>query len=240
MDKKSSRHIGTLRESSLHSALKDWYARPGDMLEHHIDGYQIDIVRDESLIEIQTGNFGSLRQKLANLLVHHKVRVIYPIAVDRWIRRITVDDAPVSRRKSPKHGRREELFSELVYIPHVALDPNFSLEVAMIQDEVIWRDDGKGSWRRRRWSVADRLLLDVVERHEFCSLEDYLGLLPSEIPQPFTNQDLSRWLSVPPRLAQQMTYCLRRMNAIEMDGKRGRANLYTTTYNNVGNGGVPD
>jgi hypothetical protein len=233
MNNKSIGHIGTLRESSLHSALKEWYARPGDMLEHQIDGYQIDIVRSGSLIEIQTGNFASLKLKLANLLTHHKVRVIYPIAVDRWIRRITVDDAPVGRRKSPKHGRLEELFSELLYIPHVALDPNFSLEVAMIREEVVWRDDGKGSWRRRRWSVADRLLLEVVERHEYCSLEDYLCLLPTEMPQPFTNQDLSQWLNVAPRLAQKMTYCLRRMNAIELSGKRGRANLYKTIYNNV-------
>jgi hypothetical protein len=229
MENISNRHIGTLRESSLHSALKKWYAQPGDMLEHQIDGYQIDIVRNKSLIEIQTGNFSSLKLKLADLLARHKVHVVYPIAADRWIRRITVDNAPVGRRKSPKHGRREDLFSELVYIPHVASEPNFSLEVAMIQEEVVWRDDGKGSWRRRRWSVADRLLLDVVGRHEFYSLEDYLKLLPSEMPQPFTNQDLSRWLSVPSRLAQKMTYCLRRMNVIELAGKRGRANLYKTT-----------
>ena len=37
--------IGTLGERSLHSALKEWYALPGDQLEEEVDGFHIDIVR---------------------------------------------------------------------------------------------------------------------------------------------------------------------------------------------------
>ena len=38
--------IGTLRERPLHAALKRWYALPGDRAEHAVDGYVIDLVRD--------------------------------------------------------------------------------------------------------------------------------------------------------------------------------------------------
>jgi hypothetical protein len=39
--------IGTLMETSLHAALKEWYAQPGDRTEVPMDGYVIDLVRDE-------------------------------------------------------------------------------------------------------------------------------------------------------------------------------------------------
>ena len=51
--------IGTLGEKSLHSSLKNWYAQPGDRLEAEVDGFHIDIIRKNLLIEIQTANFSS-------------------------------------------------------------------------------------------------------------------------------------------------------------------------------------
>jgi hypothetical protein len=60
-DAKSQNGIGTLQETSLHSALKAWYARPGDRFEVFIDGFYIDIVRSELLIEIQTRNFSAIK-----------------------------------------------------------------------------------------------------------------------------------------------------------------------------------
>ena len=38
-------HIGTLAEKSLHAQLKQLYAAPGDLLEHPLDGYVVDIAR---------------------------------------------------------------------------------------------------------------------------------------------------------------------------------------------------
>jgi hypothetical protein len=52
--------IGLLNEKSLHSALKHWYARPGDRLESPLDGYVVDILRGDHVIEIQTRNFARL------------------------------------------------------------------------------------------------------------------------------------------------------------------------------------
>ena len=50
--------IGTLNEKPLHAALKDWCARPGDQFEVFVDGFVVDIVRGNLLIEIQTGKKG--------------------------------------------------------------------------------------------------------------------------------------------------------------------------------------
>lgn len=218
--------IGTMQETSLHAALKKRLARPGDRFEVAVDGYFIDIVHDDLLIEIQTGNFTALKRKLGRLLDSHPVCVVYPIAQERWVRRITAEGEQVSRRKSPKGGRIEELFVELVRLPDLVSHPNFSLKVLLIQDEVIWRDDGQGSWRRKGWSVADRVLLDVLEFRDFKGTADYLALLPDSLACPFTNNDLVSVLKIRANLAQKMTYCLRKMGLVEVVGKKGRTYMY--------------
>jgi len=49
----------------------------------------MDIVREAGLIEIQTRNLAALRRKLHALLQHHPVRLMYPIAQEKWIVRKT-------------------------------------------------------------------------------------------------------------------------------------------------------
>jgi hypothetical protein len=44
--------IGTLNEKPLHAALKQWYAEPEDRIEAPVDGFTVDIVRGDLLIEI--------------------------------------------------------------------------------------------------------------------------------------------------------------------------------------------
>lgn len=218
--------IGTLQESSLHRDLKAWCARPGDRLEVVVDGYEVDVVGEDRLLEVQTGSFGALKGKLKALLPAHRVEVVYPIAYERWVRRVDGRDRPVSRRKSPKRGRVEELFGELLRLPQTAMHPNFSLRVLLIQEEVVWRDDGQGSWRRKGWSVADKRLLAVVEERRFANAADYLALIPDDLAIPFTNQSLAESLAARRSLASKMTYCLRRMGLLHKVGKLGRFDLY--------------
>jgi hypothetical protein len=72
--------IGTLSEKSLHAGLKQWYGRPSDQFEVPVDGYVIDIRRDDTLIEIQTRQLGAMKRKLAALLPNHPVHLLHPIA----------------------------------------------------------------------------------------------------------------------------------------------------------------
>jgi hypothetical protein len=195
---------------------------PGDQVETQVDGYIIDIRRGDLLIEIQTRSFSSLRPKLEQLISVHPVRVVHPIAVNRWIVR-EADGGRIQRRKSPRHGRVEHLFQELVYIPHLLAHPNLSVEIVFIEDEVTWIDDGRGSWRRKGWRIADRRLVGVQGRLSFNSLADYTRLLPAGLPEVFTNSDLARTAGMPPRLAQKMTYTLRKSGLIDLEGIQGRS-----------------
>lgn len=220
-------HIGLLNEKPLHAALKEWYAQPGDEVEVKVDGYVIDIVRQDLLIEIQTGGFGSLKHKLIDLLARHQVRLVYPIAREKWIVKLAGDECSrVSRRKSPKRGAFHHLFSQLVSFPALMADPNFALEVLLVQEEEYRLHVPGRAWRRRGWVTHERQLLRVVERRCFKDPLDLAALLPSELPDEFTTLDLATSLRQTRRLAQQTAYCLREMGAITRVGKRGNAILY--------------
>src|SRR3954447_9536630 len=142
--------IGLLNEKPLHASLKQWYARPGDRFEVPVDGFVIDIVRDDLLIEIQTRNFSSIKSKLNKLARSHQVRLIYPIVQEKWIVRLQHYScrAPI-RRRSPKRGQLEDLFWELVSIPQLLSNPNFSLEILLIKQEEVRRYEKKRKWRRK-------------------------------------------------------------------------------------------
>jgi hypothetical protein len=214
--------IGLLNEKPLHASLKQWYARPGDRFEVPVDGFVIDIVRDDLLIEIQTQNFFSIKSKLDKLVRSHHVRLIYPIVQEKWI----VRSANGVRRKSPKRGRLEDLFWELVSIPQLLSNPNFSLEILMIRQEEVRRyGGGKRRWRRKEWVIEGRQLLQVLDRRLFGVSTDWLGFLPPGL-ESFTTEDLATRMNTRRDLAQKMAYCLREGKMIELIGKRGRANLY--------------
>jgi len=240
--------IGLLNEKSLHADLKAWYAHPGDEIEVQVDGYFIDIVRnmhgvnkrqgiyganevgdhqDYLLVEIQTRNFSAIKRKLTDLTERHSLRLVYPIAQEKWIiKRPKENGEPVTRRKSPKRGRVVDIFRELVYFPELLNSPNFSLEILLIQEEEVRRYDGRKGWRRGGWVTEERHLLSVFERQLFQDVEDLWLLLPDNLSAEFTTADLTRLMKIPKRTAGQVAYCLRRLDAIEQIGKRGRSYLY--------------
>lgn len=223
MSEKKAPHIGTLAEKSLHAGLKKWYGRPGDQFELCVDGFVIDIVRDELLIEIQTRHLYAMKSKLRRLLVDHHIHLIHPIPQEKWIVREDANGDFIQRRKSPKRGQILNIFDELIRIPHLLSHPNLTLEVALTQQEEVWRDDGKGSWRRRRWSIADQRLLAVVDQAVFEAPQEYAAVIPDDLIRPFTNRQLADILKCPVKLAQKITYTLRKMELLEIVDKQGNA-----------------
>jgi hypothetical protein len=222
-------HIGTLNEKPLHAALKEWYARPGDRFEVSVDGFIIDIVRDDLLIEIQTGNFASIKSKLRSLAENHLLRLIYPIAREKWIVRLagTGRNRAAGRRRSPKRGALEHVFKELVSFPKLIVNPNFSIEVLLTREEEVRRFDGKRGWRRGGWVTHERRLLEVVGHVVLSEPADLRSLIPPDLTEPWTTAELAIAIGQPRWLAQKMVYCLREMSAAKMVGKRGNAILYT-------------
>jgi hypothetical protein len=156
------------------------------------------------LIEIQTGNFSAIKRKLGQLTESHPVRLVYPIAVEKWIlKQPKPGQAEAVRRKSPKRGRPVDLFAELVSFPQLALAPNFTLELALIQAEELRRYVGKRRWRRNGWETVESRLIQVLDTQTFRGPGDFARLLPPDLPEAFTTADIAAGLAVPLWLAQR-------------------------------------
>ena len=221
-----------MTEYSLHSEIKHWYRSSGDELEVKVEDYIVDVIRGELLVEIQTGNFSAIKNKLKKLLRNNnQVRLVYPIAELKWIVHVSGSGEFVRRRKSPKKGKVSDLFYELVHAPSLIKDRNFSLEVLLIEEEEVRCDDGRGSWRRKGVSVKDRKLLNVFDRIVFEDSQDFLKVLPKELNGGFTNKVLAQKLGVSVRLAQKITYCLKKMDAISVAGKKRKELLFQVSQN---------
>lgn len=220
-------HIGVLNEQPLHAALKRRYASSEAALEVGVDGFVVDVVRDGLLLEIQTGNFSSIKAKLTHLAAHHPLRLVYPIAREKWLLKLPKKrGGEAERRKSPKRGRVEEVFKELVSFPELLCQETFSLEVLMIQEEEVRRFDPKRGWRQHGWVTVERRLLGIVNCHLFRQPVELGTLLPANLCDPFTTADLADVIDASRSLAQKMAYCLRRTAVIEQVGTRGRSKLY--------------
>lgn len=224
-------HIGTLNEKPLHASLKQWCALPGDRFEVPVDGYVIDVVRDELLIEVQTGGFSSMKVKAGALLDgDHRLRIVHPVALDRWIVRVEDDGTIVSRRRSPKHGAVVDVFAELVSFPGLLVHPRFEVEVVLTIEEEYRRHIPGKAWRRKGWVVFERRLVEVVDAVLLRDVDDLMALLPDDLPIPFTTAELSAGLGCPRRSAQQFAYCLREAGLIDLVGKQGNALEYSPTF----------
>jgi hypothetical protein len=212
-----------MNEFSLHSEIKKIYSLPGDQFEVKIGKYIVDILRENLLIEVQTKNFSALKEKLQVLTEKHKVRLVYPLPEKKWITHVTKEHLKLNTRKSPKKGKLTDLFHELVMIPNMICEENFSLEVLLIDQEEVRCDDGKGSWRRRGASIKERKLMKVNDRILFQTKADYLKILPEDLNEVFTNKELAKLAKISVRTARQITYCLRKSNVIRLVGKNGRS-----------------
>lgn len=214
-------NLSTYREQHLHAALKQWYREDGDQVEIGVEGFVVDLVRDDLLIEIQTRGFSSMRRKLDRLLDEHPVRLVHPVAGEKWIRKIDEKGREVSCRRSPKRGIVADVCAELVSFPTLLSHPHFTLEVLITQEEEVRRPDA-GAWRRNGWKIVERRLIGILERAEFRGPSDLLDLLPTDLPDPFTTGDLAPALGRSRHLAQEVAYCLREAGVLEV-ARRSRA-----------------
>jgi len=222
--------LTTYREGSLHAALKERYASslPTAEIEAAVDGFVIDVVGPDELIEIQTGGFAGARRKLERLVEHHRVVLVHPIPAEKWLVLVDEGGAIVRRRRSPRRAQPIDLFDELVYLPRLVGHPNFRIELVMTCEEEIRGPIPAGARFRypRAWWRLDRRLVEVQETRRIDRPADLLALLPDGLPEVFTTADIAAVSGRSKRLAMRATYCLERCGAVERVGRSGRHSTY--------------
>jgi len=220
--------IGTLNEGPLHQAIKTLYCGDGASEEVAVGDYVADVWgADDVIYEIQTAGFSSLKTKLARLVDEYRVVLVHPIAVVRYIVKLSDEpDQPATRRRSPKRGLVAHVLDELVSIPALLNHPNFELEVVLIEVDELRAFDPKKVRRRNGWRVVQRRLQEVRGKERFSCARDLLRLVPGALPEEFTTRELAAAMDAPRSLAQKLAYCLREAGEITICGKQGNALCY--------------
>ena len=85
----------------------------------------------------------------------------------------------------------EYIFSQLIFIPEVIIKPEIQLHVLILDVNEFWKNDGKGSWRRKKWSKVDQKIIRVTNSIFFTTIDDYQNLIAKGIPKKFTSSDLA-------------------------------------------------
>ena len=218
-----------MREGPLHAAIKSALAEPGDRLEVPVGRFVIDLVRaDGELVEVQTGGFGALGNKLDALLDEHRIRIVYPVAAERRIVRVDEHGEVLSVRRSPKRATAVAVFDKLVAFPSLLTHPNLTIEVLLLREDHIRRPQPTTTRGRTR-DPGERRMVEVLDHLVLRTSQDILAALPALPVEPFSTRELAAVLGCSTRLAQRTLYCLRTIGLVEPAGKRGHAPLHVRT-----------
>jgi hypothetical protein len=230
--------LTTYREGSLHAELKARYAAAarGSRMEAEVAGFVVDVACGDELVEIQTTSFASARRKLETLVVSHRVVLVHPIPVEKWLVVVDADGAIVRRRRSPRRGIPLDLFDQLVSFPRLISHPNFRIELALTCEEDVRGPvpEGKRFRRPRTWVRLDRRLVSVEETLRVDRPLDLLRLLPPGLPDAFTTADIVTATGRSRRLAMRAAYCLAQTGAIAQVGQQGRLRSYALSRSPAG------
>jgi hypothetical protein len=226
MSKDDRSSVAARNESSLHRALKFRYAESGET-ETPVGDYVCDgLSGDGEYIEVQTGSFRPLREKVKFLTQNGKVRVIHPITSQKQIELYNPDGSLLRRRKSPLKGSSWDVFKALLYAPELPLQKNLAIELAIVDVIEKRLDYGRGSWRRSGVSITDRLIGAWHQSIVLAKPKDYKQFIPFRKNESFSVRDLAEKAGINVGLARKAVYVLAKMGLVERIGKRGNALLY--------------
>jgi len=210
--------------------LKYQYAGKGGKTEVSAGEYVADGRRkDGEYIEVQTGSFGPLKNKIKELAACGSVRIIHPVAVKKIIE-VYKPGAPLGallyRRKSPLKGSPWDIFNALLSAPLLPLIPGLSIEVVLVDILEKRVKDGKGSWRRKGISLYDKELAACHDSVLLKKPADYLRFIPFKKKEEFTGSLLAEREGISAITARKALYVLTKMGVVKRKGKQGRAWVY--------------
>ena len=219
--------IGTLGEKTVHSTLKQYLSHDLANQEIKIGTYYADVCIDGHIFEIQTRQFNKLRNKLDFFLQNHPVTVVYPVTNYNHLRWVIPDTGEITpAKKSTRRGTPLQVFTELYRIRSFLSHPNFSLKIVLMDMEEYRLLDGYGKDKKKRATKCDKFPLKLVAEYDIESPQDYMMLLPAELPETFTAREFAKLTKIPLGLAQTSLLLLSELRCVLRTGKQGNAYIY--------------
>lgn len=224
--------IGTMGEGSVHAVLKNYFEPSQESQEMQVGGYVADIVGEDGIIEIQTGHFSGLKDKLGAFLPAARVTVVYPVYVKKRIITIDREGEAGKPRTSPLKETPYEIFREIFPIAEYLSHPGLRLVIISLECTEYRTDPefiGRKKNRRGRFTVLDRMPSALTAEIHINSPADWRQLVPCLMSEDFTTADLAACGNIPRQTAQTALSALYCGNVLLRTGKIG--NAYTYRFN---------
>ncbi len=186
---KAENGIGTYKEKSVHIVLKHCIQSDPSFHEVPFLGYIADIKKDANIVEIQSGGFGNLRDKLSAYLDSGcRVCVVYPVPSVRKFVTVNYETGELSLpRKSNRCGRASDILYELAYIRELYGREGLNFCIAMLEVEerrIPTVKRGRAATRRE-----ERIPVSCIDEIMLEKREDIFQILPP-LPPSFTSAEL--------------------------------------------------
>lgn len=238
--------IGTLSEKQMHAALKRFicpdktkheiklYGSEGHITKseennEHKRKFIADILLNNTVYEIQTGGFSPLCDKILWILENttYNVSVIHPIAESLKISYIDSETGTIGPfKKSSRHGRVEDIASELYFFRDFITSKRFSLIIVMMEANQYRKKISQKNSKRTRSTKYEMIPSSLKGAYFFRNTEDYNIFIPQSLPEIFTVRIYSKEAKIYGMDAYSIVKTLCMMELIEECGKIGRATAY--------------
>ena len=219
--------IGLLKEKTLHTVVKDFFAPDDSCKEIPVNHYVADICYGDQIIEIQNGNFYKMRDKLLSFLPDYQVTVVYPMPYHKWTLWIDPESGELSKRnRSPVAASPFRAFKEIYRIKTFLNHPHLKIILLMIDFEEYRMLDGWSSNRKRGSHRHDRIPLILEAEYVLDTPADYCALIPDMLPEPFTAKELAKEVKIPASLGSTVMNIMLGTGAVLKEGQQGRAYTY--------------
>ena len=218
--------IGMLGEKTLHAILKNFYEPDEDCQEIPIEGYVADIFSKGHIIEIQTGQFQRMREKLKAFLPTYPVTIVYPVSEKRQLRWIDPETGEIQDGRATKKLNYYQIFPELYKIKSFLKEKNLKITIIVLDMEEYKLLNGWGEKKKNHASKYDRVPNRVVrEIHMECP-RDYMQFLPIELEGEFTVKQFAKVAKCTQGQASVTMNILYEMEVVDRVGKQGNAYIY--------------
>ena len=219
-------NIGGLGEGTLHLVLKNYIsANPNDQ-EKKIGRKITDVYIDGKAYEIQTRNFGSLKEKLADFLPKMPVTVVFPVILKKRIAWIDPETGEMGKyHASPKKETLYNIFYEMVYIKDYLKEKNLSFCIFELAADETKLLSGRSYDRKKYGAVRlNRVPTQLYNTYYFEDMSSFLRLLPKE--DEVTVKSIASHAGIECELAQKMIYCLVKAGVLSYDRNEGKEKIY--------------
>lgn len=226
----STSGIGTLSEKTIHSVFKHYYEPNVENHEIKIHNFIADIVRDNEIIEIQTGQFNKLRRKIETYIPDYNLTIIYPITITNSIHWINPATGEIQKpRKSPKRGSIYSVFPELYKIKSSLNNPSISIRLPLINSDEYRYLDGWSKDKKKGATKCDKIPTKLIDEILINNMDDYKVFIPDELKDVFSSKDFSKKAKISLKLSQSTLNILNYLEVVKRVGKSGNSYLYKQT-----------